>query len=566
VKSPEPYRRCKCRDEHGRELGTACPRLRRRDGSWNPSHGTVYGQLELPAAPDGRRVTARFGGWRTEGDAREWFALAAQLLEIPEAGPAGHRERLEILDLIRQSRRQKAALPDYDDLRRRYRHGASFSAGTTGEYLLSWLADRKRAGDISKRTLTGYESHIVRIFLPAFGDEPLDKLRVSHVIGAFEAIDRENERIAAARQSADPVVRKSVAGKRITGAATKQRIRATLRSALSDAASAEHPLITVNVAKLIRLESGRRPKARVWTPARVEAWQAAYEQRLALLGPGAPLRDRFSAWHSLADRPSPVMVWTPAQTGAFLDAIAGHRLYPLFHLIAFRGLRRGEACGLRWADTDLDAGEVTILTQLVQNGWDVEEDSPKTDSSDAAVALDRATVTVLRTWWRAQLAERLAWGEGWVNTGRVFTREDGTDLHPAQATVAFERAAFEAGLPPLRLHDLRHSAASLAFAAGADIKAVQAMLRHSSVAITADTYTSVLPEVAADYAEKMAAIVPRRAVAAAGPGTAGLPSGSQSRTDGPGFSGGGKPVQVKRGGAPGARTQNRRIKSPLLCH
>src|ERR1035437_4640193 len=150
MKTPEPYRRCKCRGEDGREFGAGCPKLRRRDGTWNPAHGAVYGQLELPPAPDGSRVTARFGGFRTEGDMQAWFSEVGRLLEIPDSGPEGHQERTEILGLIRKARRQKAALPDYDDLRRRYRHGASFTPGTAGEYLLSWIADRRRAGDISR--------------------------------------------------------------------------------------------------------------------------------------------------------------------------------------------------------------------------------------------------------------------------------------------------------------------------------------------------------------------------------------------------------------------------------
>jgi hypothetical protein len=170
--------------------------------------------------------------------------------------------------------------------------------------------------------------------------------------------------------------------------------------------------------------------------------------------------------------------------------------------------------------------------------------------------------SVLRAPCLAQIAERLAWGEAWAGTGRVFTRENGQDLHPARATTVFEYAAFDAGLPPIRLHDLRHSAATLAFAAGADMKEVQVLMRHSSIAITADTYTSILPEVASGLAEAMAAMVPRKG----GRGTAGLPSGSRARTGTDGFAPADEPSQVGRGGAPGARTQNRRIKSPLLYH
>ncbi|WP_369009221.1 tyrosine-type recombinase/integrase [Actinomadura sp. BRA 177] len=77
-------------------------------------------------------------------------------------------------------------------------------------------------------------------------------------------------------------------------------------------------------------------------------------------------------------------------------------------------------------------------------------------------------------------------------------------------TDAFARLAHGAGLPPIRLHDLRHGAATLMLAGGADMKLVQALLRHSSLAITADTYTSVLPEVAREAAEAAAALVPRK--------------------------------------------------------
>ena len=101
---------------------------------------------------------------------------------------------------------------------------------------------------------------------------------------------------------------------------------------------------------------------------------------------------------------------------------------------------------------------ITILARLVQNGWEVEEDEPKTDSSDSALAINAETVAAFRAWHKAQAAEKLAWGEAWAATGRVFTREDGSGLHPANATTAFEWLAYRAGPPPIRLHDLRHGA------------------------------------------------------------------------------------------------------------
>jgi hypothetical protein len=90
-----------------------------------------------------------------------------------------------------------------------------------------------------------------------------------------------------------------------------------------------------------------------------------------------------------------------------------------------------------------------------------------------------------------------------------FTREDGAELHPEYVTRHFEQLYRRTDLPPIRLHDLRHGAAPLALAGGADLKTVSEMLGHSTIVITADTYTSVLPEVARQAAESAAALVRR---------------------------------------------------------
>lgn len=153
------YKRCKCRDANGREVGSGCPSLRRADGSWNPSHGTWYAKHELPPAPDGSRLCLRQGGFATQGEMSAWFEEAFGLLSIPERGPNGHQARVEILNIIKESRKRKEDLPDYDDVRRRYQAGAAFQPGTTGEFLLSWLEQRRTAGNAKRNTLRGYESH-----------------------------------------------------------------------------------------------------------------------------------------------------------------------------------------------------------------------------------------------------------------------------------------------------------------------------------------------------------------------------------------------------------------------
>jgi integrase len=272
--------------------------------------------------------------------------------------------------------------------------------------------------------------------------------------------------------------------RRTTEAATQHRIKDTLSSALEDAVKAQ--LISTNWAQQLSLPSGKRPKAQLWTDMRIRRWRRT------------------------GHKPSPVMVWTPALTGQFLDFTADDRLHPLWHLIIFRGLRRGEACALSWDEVDLDSGVIHITEQIVAVAYEPLQDTPKADSV-RDLTLDRATIKLLRAWQKKQDAERAKWSaEGaWVETGRVFTRENGEGYHPQYFSDRFERLWKKADLPPIRLHDLRHGAATLALAAGVDKKVVQEMLGHSSYHLTMDTYTSVLPELDRLAAEAAVKIVPR---------------------------------------------------------
>ncbi|MYW90800.1 site-specific integrase [Amycolatopsis rubida] len=230
-------------------------------------------------------------------------------------------------------------------------------------------------------------------------------------------------------------------------------------------------------------------------------------------------------WQRTGAIPCPVMVWTPEQTGRFLDVAINHPLYPLFHLIAHIGLRRGEACGLRRSEIGLAAGEVRISNQIVQWGWETGESSPKTDESVNAVAIDQDTALVLAQHLAVQDADRARLGSQWKEHDLAFTQWDGSPLHPAHVTDVFYELSRQAGLPPIRLHDLRHGAATLALAAGVEMKVVQRMLRHSSITVTSDTYTTVLPQVAFAAAEATAAIIPRQSARSLG-----LASGSPTTT------------------------------------
>ncbi len=259
------------------------------------------------------------------------------------------------------------------------------------------------------------------------------------------------------------------------------------------------------------------------------------------------------------------MVWTAEQTGRFLDFISEDRLYPLYHLIAYRGLRRGEACGVRWTDLNRTASALTVGEQLVQLGWEVEAGKPKSDAGDRVVALDKQTLAVLDAWHKRQIEERLALGAAWFNSRRIFTHEDGTELHPAEVTQHFNDLVAAAGLPPIRLHDLRHGAATLALEAEVDIKVVQELLGHSTSTLTRDTYTSVSPRLAQEAAERTAALVPRTVGSRVATGTAGPPSVPHGLKMTMGVSPERENAQVNRSAPPGTRTPNPRIKSPLLC-
>ena len=141
---------------------------------------------------------------------------------------------------------------------------------------------------------------------------------------------------------------------------------------------------------------------------------------------------RVTDWQRTGEHPA-VAVWTAAQLAYFLHAARGERFYPLWWLVALRGLRRGEACGLRWADVDLDQHCLTVTQQLTYVDGALVVSEPKSRASRRVVALDPATVQVLHAQARRQRADAAKAGDAWQDTGYVFTRPDGTPLRPDSA-------------------------------------------------------------------------------------------------------------------------------------
>ncbi|MCC5581395.1 site-specific integrase [Microtetraspora sp. AC03309] len=169
-------------------------------------------------------------------------------------------------------------------------------------------------------------------------------------------------------------------------------------------------------------------------------------------------------------------------------------LFPLWWLAALRGLRRGELAGLRWVDLSLETAELAVVQQLVHVGGELVPFPPKSAAGRRTVALDPQTVRLLRRHERDRRAEKACRGEAWDDTAHVFTRRGGSPVAPDYLTYRFHRLVERSGLPPVRLHDLRHGAVTMALAAHVDLPVLQGQVGHASIVLTADTYTSVLPE------------------------------------------------------------------------
>ena len=200
-------------------------------------------------------------------------------------------------------------------------------------------------------------------------------------------------------------------------------------------------------------------------------------------------------------------VWSLKELRTFLASERESRLYPLWLTLATTGMRRGEVLGLRWEDVDLEAQSLYIRQTRVMTGYEPLLSTPKTRRGKRLVALDPATTVALKENRRRQRLERLAAGCPWLKTGYVFTREDGEPYHPERVSKLFLQGAKKVGLPRIRLHDLRHTYATLALGAGVHPKIVSERLGHANIGITLDCYSHCLPALSEEAACRVAALV-----------------------------------------------------------
>ena len=185
---------------------------------------------------------------------------------------------------------------------------------------------------------------------------------------------------------------------------------------------------------------------------------------------------------------------TMEQASKLLEVARGQRLEMLLTLALTTGMRRGELLALRWSDVDLESGNIQVrrtVDIIPKHGY--VENEPKTARSRRMIVLAPFAVDMLKQHHVQQLELRLKAGSNWQEKNLVFTGLHGSYLNPNHLPEMMEKVLTEAGLPHIRFHDLRHSAATLLLSMGVHLKVVQEILGHSNISMTADTYSHVLP-------------------------------------------------------------------------
>jgi integrase len=292
-------------------------------------------------------------------------------------------------------------------------------------------------------TQMSYRGHIDRYLKPHLGHLRLDELSVEHIQGMYRGCLSDTG-----------------AGGSAVKPATVGRIHATLRAALATAL--RQGLLKRNPATLVELPTvGHRE----------------------------------------------VKVWTPAQAAAFLAFIRDDPMHCLYRLMLVCGLRRGEAVGLRWGDIDLAHASLRVTQQLVLVGARVHAGPPKSRAGRRRISLDADTVASLLSYKVKQTQERFAAGRAISDHILVFCDVDDVPVHPGYVTRRFAELVAQAGLPSIRLHDLRHTSASLGLLAGESLKEISARLGHSSIDITANLYAHIDPQQADSSAARLAELL-----------------------------------------------------------
>jgi integrase len=198
---------------------------------------------------------------------------------------------------------------------------------------------------------------------------------------------------------------------------------------------------------------------------------------------------------------------TSEQVSVLLAGSKDDRNHALYLLAVTTGMRAGELLGLTWADIDFDGKRLFVRRSLQQTSQGLEFVPPKTDKSRRTVMLTTSAITGLKEHRKRQNTERLSLGPAWNDQGLVFPNEIGEPKDPGAMSGQFQKVLKRLGLPKIRFHDCRHTAASLLLRAGTHPKIVQELLGHSTITLTLDTYSHSIPSMHSEAADTMESIV-----------------------------------------------------------
>lgn len=456
-------RRCHCKDDGGRELGARCPKLAgSKHGDWE------YRDRLMTTA--GYRPFRR-GGFDRQAEANDFRDRVHALVALARDDSA---TTARLGDLIFDRTRRGGQLPDADDVRRRLGiRGELDRSLTVAEWLEQWLAGKRKLRESARRS---YRQHIDHYLTPLLGHLTLDRLTPEHIADMFDLVDEWNAEIVRAREEGRaPALALDVRQRpMVVGIATQRRIFATLRNALNGAC-------------------GRRSKGgdRVAGPRRID-WNPCDSVEM-------PEETR-----------DPARTWDPEQVGAFLASCEGDPLHLLFRLVLVHGPRRGEAVGARWAGHDHPTRVLRVLRPLLQMGGKVVESTPKTRAGERTLSLDVETNDGIKALRAKQAKHRLALGQAYQNHDLIFCREDGSPYPPDYVSRRFRELAAAAGLPVIKLHEGRHTAATLRLEAGVDVKVVSEQLGHSTTVITQNLYQHVRRAVLDQATDAVIRLLPER--------------------------------------------------------
>jgi len=207
---------------------------------------------------------------------------------------------------------------------------------------------------------------------------------------------------------------------------------------------------------------------------------------------------------------SELAVWTPDEAQHFSEVARSSHYGPIWLVLAATGMRRGEALGLRWQDVDWVNDVLHVRQQVVMVHGSPQIQQPKTRASHRAVPVDRWLIDELREHKVRQNERRLLLGEAWQERGLVFPTAVGTPVSGRNLDREYKKLLRQAGVPPIRIHDIRRTVATVAIASGLSPKAVSEHLGHSKTSITLDIYTKVMAEQRVEVAKGIGAAMIKR--------------------------------------------------------